>query len=106
MTPRFLLIGPALAWIVQGLAGWWIAARVCATLSPAAARVAIAVLSIGALAVAARAATVAYGEFRRRAGDDLGQFVVGGELFVSAMFSIGIFWAGLTLFVHACGVVR
>ena len=106
MTSRFVLLGPPVAWTIQGLVGWWLAARVCTSISPSAVRIGIVALSVAALVVSLRATATAYVVWRGRLTDELAQFVTAGELFVGAMFSIGIFWAGLTAFVHACGVVR
>jgi hypothetical protein len=110
-----LLLAPA-AWSVHGLLGWFIGHRVCTGLMPAAARLAVAAMTVAALLFSMWAVAVAWRSWQaaRSAPSPLAtdaggrvEFMALAGLMVSSVFTLGIFWAGwATLFLNDCGWMR
>ncbi len=106
-----LLAAPA-AWVVQGLCGWALGARICQNLPVGRVRLIVGLASLGALAVAIAAVAVGLNTWRRartetRAAEDRVEFMSFGGVLVSTAFTVGIFWASLNaVFVRVCGESR
>jgi hypothetical protein len=106
------LLGAPAAWIVQGLAGWLIGARICAGASVAAVRVTL--IGIGAAALVVSAGSLATGVTNWRTVNargpslhDRAAFLAFAGLFASGAFTVGIVWATLNaLFIDVCGGMR
>jgi hypothetical protein len=109
----FGLLAAPLAWIVQGLIGWWIGASICAAWSIEFARTMLAVVGVLALTVALAGLTSSLVRWRHARAtsvsplDQPREFFLFGGVFVSGAFAIGILWATLNaLFINVCGVTR
>ena len=110
-----VLLAPA-AWIAQGSLGWYFGYEACAGLGSGGARIALAILSIVALALALGGGWVAWTNWgrtgdERRVGDIKGrdrvEFMSAGGVLVSGVFTIAIAWAGLSpVLLRVCGGMR
>ena len=106
------LLGAPTAWIVQGLAGWLIGARICAGASVSAVR--ITLIAVGVAAIVVSTASLAAGLTNWRTVNaegtslhDRAAFLAFAGVFVSGAFTVGIVWATLNgLFIDACGGMR
>jgi hypothetical protein len=106
-----LLAAPS-AWIVQGLFGWWMGARICGPSSIGTVRATLAIVGAVAMVVAVLGLTSSLREYR--ASGVVGSphveshaMLAFGGVFVSAAFAVGILWAALSaLFISVCGAMR
>ena len=107
----FPLIAPVVAFGVEGAVGWWAGDWMCRSMSFAAGRAGIAVVTIAMLAVTVgglmtAVANVHAANPERIAGDRV-EFMALGGVFVSTAFAVGLVWFGLNAaFVRQCGGMR
>jgi hypothetical protein len=108
----FGLLGAPAAWIVQGLAGWFVGARICTQMSIGAVRIVGGAVGLAAVAVAGAGIVVGRDNWRRtttreRPTADRIEFLTVGGLFVSVSFAVGILWALLnSVLLNVCGGMR
>ena len=106
-----ILLAPA-AWVLEGLFGWAVGARICTSLSIASVRLIIGGFSVLMLAAAAAGLWIAVGSWREATGDaqipsDRVEFMALAGVFVSTSFVIAVFWSGLSAAVlNVCGRMR
>jgi hypothetical protein len=110
----FPVMGPPLAWMAQGLLGWFVASHASsaapfALLSARSARVLIAILTAVALAVTVSGIAAARSQLRSaRASVDpeRAEFLSMAGLVVAGSLTLGVAWAGLVLLVRVCGALE
>lgn len=113
-SPRslwFSLIAPVVAFGVEGAIGWWAGDWMCRSMSIAAGRALIAIVTVLMLAIAVGGLMTAMGNVQTAnqkgiAGDRV-EFMALGGVFVSTAFAVGLVWFGLNAaFVRQCGGMR
>jgi hypothetical protein len=100
------ILGAPLAWAAQGLIGWFISARACAGEIDGNVRTLEVVVSLLALIVALTGFWIGLLAWRRSGDRGLAairaevrpDFLAAVAMIVSAAFSLGIVWAGLSAF--------
>lgn len=109
----FGLLAAPFAWTAQGALGWFFGGRICTSMSIPSVRLAIALVSLAAAALAAWGLLTAWRSWRQT-GDrgtfearDRVAFMSMAGIFVSGSFLLGTLWAGLTpLLIDSCGGMR
>jgi len=107
-----VLVAPA-AWIAQGALGWFFGYRVCTSMSIAAVRTTLGVISVLAIAMTIAGLITGVMNWRQTDGDvgveawDRVAFMSLAGVFVSASFLVASIWAGLTpVLLSSCGGMR
>ena len=112
----YALLAPPSAWALQGLLGWAFGERSCTSLTPPTVRWIVAAISVAALIVALIGVRRGWSMWREVSDAcdplvsehrDRVAFMAFGGFLVSSVFSIGIFWNGLSAaFLNDCGRMR
>ena len=108
---RLAVLAPPLFWAAQGLFGWFVASHACpGTSQPwslGAARWAVAIATLVALAVSVPALAVTARRFAGGNGDERVHYLSMAGLLVGAALTLGLLYAGLpALILSACGEMR
>jgi len=109
----FGILAAPVAWVAQGALGWFFGYRVCTSMSIAAVRTTLGVISVLAIAITVAGLMTGWRNWRQTDGDvgieawDRVAFMSLAGVFVSASFLVGSIWAGLTpVLLNSCGGMR
>jgi hypothetical protein len=108
----FALAAAPVAWIAEGLFGWFFGARICTAFSIPTVRLLIGGFSLVMLGTAVSGLVIGVRSWRAarevpRPPADRVEFMAIGGVLVSAAFVVGIFWSGITAAVlDVCGWMR
>jgi hypothetical protein len=108
---RLAVLAPPIFWAAQGLFGWFVASHACpGTSQPwslGAARWAVAIATLIALAVSVPALTFAARQFAGGNDDERLHYLSMAGLLVGAALTLGLLYAGLpALVLSTCGEMR